>query len=168
MREKKQKSITDEIELFLSDLFAKLQINVGIEIVENKSSLTSEPDHYIVSLKTEETGLLIGRHGEILNSLQLITGIVLYKKLGKWVRVVLDIGDYRKTREASVKEMAMRIVKEVEESNTAVTLPYLTPLERRAVHVLLTDHQNVETESVGEGKDRRLIIKPRVSASKHT
>lgn len=112
-------------------------------------------------IETEETGLLIGRHGECINSLQLLLGVMLYKKFGKWVRVILDVGDYRKMREDSLKEMVERIAGEVEGTGVPVVLPYLSPLERRFVHLLLTENAKVTSESTGEGKERRVTIKPR-------
>src|SRR3990172_7800696 len=100
--EKEVKKITDE-------LLSLLQVKADVEAVEVK-----EEEHVKVNIKTEETGLLIGHHGETLNSLQLLLGILLYKKLGTWVRVVMDVGDYRKMREENLKEMVTRIVGEVE------------------------------------------------------
>ncbi len=158
-KSEKQIDIEKEIEKAISQLLDKLEIKAKISI--NKGEEEQEPDHYQVNIETEETGLLIGRRGETLNSLQLILGVILYKRVGKWVRVILDVGEYRKKRQESIKEMVMRIVQEVEKDNVPVTLPYLTPLERRNVHLLLAQHEKVTTESVGLGKDRRLIIKPR-------
>jgi spoIIIJ-associated protein len=119
-------------------------------------------ENYRVNVSTLESGLLIGRHGETINGLQLFLGVVLFKKLGRWVRVVLDVGDYRSQRESTIREMVNRIITEVETTKQPVSLPFLTPLERRSVHVMLTDHATVMSESVGEGRDRRLTIKPRV------
>ncbi len=143
------------IEETIHDLLGKLK-------VEAKVSVTEEEDmHFNINLETPETGLLIGYHGETLNSLQLFLGVILYRKLGRWIHVVLDVGDYRKMREESIKEMVTRIVGEVEQTGSPVVLPYLTPLERRIVHMMLSDHQNVVSESSGEGRERRVTIKPR-------
>src|SRR3990170_7943006 len=126
----KSPNVIKEVEKLTNDLLDKLKIKG--EVVVKKS----EDDHISVNIKTEETGLLIGHHGETLNSLQLILGIFLYKKLGKWVRLVLDVGDYRQAREESLREMVGRIIKEVEEAGSPVTLPYLSPFERRLVHMM--------------------------------
>ena len=146
-----------------AELLGKLEIAAEIEVKEEKAKENEQADHYEVVIQTQESGLLIGRHGESLNSLQLLLGVIVYKKVGQWVRVIVDIGDYRKMREESLKEMAVRIIEEVKTSGQPVAMPYLTPLERRQIHVFLTDHESVMTESTGEGKDRRLIIKPRLS-----
>lgn len=154
---KKAKSVSleKEIEKVTAELLKLLQVEATISVSREND------DHYQVKIETSESGLLIGRHGETINSLQLLLGVILYKKLGQWIRVVVDIGEYRKTRENQLKEMVDRIVTEVCENGKIVTLPYLTPWERRSVHMMLTGHEKVVTESVGEGKVRRLTIKPR-------
>lgn len=151
----KKIDLEGEIKKLTSELLLRLKIEAEVEV------LKETPEHFRVNIKTEETGLIIGRHGETLNSLQLLLGVILYKKLGQWVRVILDVGDYRKAREESIKQMVERIITEVETSGQAVTLPQLTPLERRQVHLMLVDHPKATSESFGEGKERRVMIKPR-------
>lgn len=153
----KKLDVEKEISATLSDLLAKLKVEAAVKITKE------EENHYKVEIQTQDTGLLIGRHGETINSLQLILGIMLYKKLGSWARVVVDVGDYRQTREISIKEMVERITAEVEGTGQPVILPYLTPYERRIVHMMLTENKKVVSESQGEGKDRRVTIKLRQS-----
>lgn len=151
--------IKSQIKEIAKDLLEKLEIKAEVAVEDG------EEGSFKVVLNTEETGLLIGHHGETLNSFQLILGIILFKKLGVWTRVLVDVGDYRKLREESIKEMVNRIVSEVELGGQPVTLPFLTPLERRIVHVMLTDHEKVMSESTGEGRERRLTIRPKASES---
>ena len=77
----------EEIDSILKDLLSRLKVSATISVIKE------EPETYKVNIQTEESGLLIGYHGETINSLQLILGIMLYKKLGFWVRVVLDVGN---------------------------------------------------------------------------
>lgn len=156
----KENKTIEEVKTIIADLLGKLQVEAEVEVVEEK--LGDSPDNYRVNIKTTETGLLIGRHGEVLNSLQLLLGVILYKKTGKWIRMVLDVGDYRKMRQDYIQDMVNRIIVEVEEKSAPVTLPFLTPLERRIVHMMLSDNPKVTSESQGEGKDRRVTIKLRV------
>ncbi|MBI3380222.1 KH domain-containing protein [Candidatus Gottesmanbacteria bacterium] len=153
-----EKNIITEIKKTTEELLTMLKTEGKVEVGEEKSN---EESNYIIKIETQETGLLIGYHGETLNSLQLLLGVILFKKLGKWVHVVVDVGNYRQMREESIKEMVNRIVSEVEATNQGATLPYLSPLERRIVHMMLTNHGKVVSESVGEGKDRRLTIRPK-------
>jgi spoIIIJ-associated protein len=159
---KKTLKINQEIKKTAAELLDKLQVSATVEVSKETDDLPAgQAGHYKVNIETTETGLLIGYHGETLNSLQLLLGVILYKKLGKWVRVVLDVGDYRKAREENIKEMVNRITAEVEETSQPVVLPYLTPYERRIVHMMLSDNPKFASESEGEGKDRRIVIKPR-------
>ncbi|MBM3283102.1 KH domain-containing protein [Candidatus Gottesmanbacteria bacterium] len=152
---KSEDSIAKEVKSTLASLLEKLR-------VEGNCTVTKEsPDHYKAIIETQESGLLIGRHGETLNSLQLILGVILYKKLKSWVRVVLDVGNYRQAREEDIKEMVNRIASEVDATGKPVILPYLSPLERRIVHLMLSDHQKVTSESSGEGRNRRITLKLR-------
>ncbi|MCL4338394.1 KH domain-containing protein [Patescibacteria group bacterium] len=157
----KEVKLTSDIKTTVLELMDRLHVEGSVDVEEEKSDPSEEANHFKVVIQTNETGLLIGRHGETLNSLQLILGVVLYKKMGKWIRVILDVGDYRKVREESIKEMVGRIVAEVESIGQPVTLPYLTPLERRIVHIMLADNPKIMSESTGEGKERRVTIKPR-------
>ncbi len=151
-------TIVEEIKKTTEELLAKLLTEATVEVIEE---VAEGETNYKVGIQTQETGLLIGYHGETLNSLQLLLGVIIYKKIQKWVHIIVDVGNYRKMREESIKEMVNRIISEVETSQKPVTLPYLSPLERRIVHMMLTDHKTVSSESTGEGKDRLLSIKPR-------
>lgn len=160
----KEDKIQKEIKTTVSEILKKLKIDGKESIVEEISDTKTQTKSFKVNIETQESGLLIGRHGETLNSLQLILGVILYKKLGKWLHIVLDVGDYRKMREDSIREMVERIVTEVEAKGLPVTLSYLTPLERRIVHLMLSDSSKVMSESEGAGKDRRIVIKLREPA----
>lgn len=165
-KKKSELNIQKEIDGIVSELLEQLQVKAEVEISEVKDDKAEgeENNSFMVNIKTEESGLLIGHHGETINSLQLLIGVILYKKMGKWVRVMVDIGDYRKMREESIKEMVNRIALEVEQTGRSVELPYLSPLERRIVHMLLSENEKVMSESYGEGRDRRVLIKPRFNA----
>ncbi|OGG00808.1 hypothetical protein A2153_04280 [Candidatus Gottesmanbacteria bacterium RBG_16_38_7b] len=159
--ESRGKKYIKEIEKTLKELLEKLTIDAKIEVEEEINEGDKQPKHFRINISTPESGLLIGHHGETINSLQLLLGVILYKKFNEWVRVIIDIGDYRKLREESIREMVNRIVSEVEQTGRPIELPYLSPLERRLVHMMLTDNERVMSESQGEGKDRRVTIKPK-------
>lgn len=135
-----------------NELLGKLQIKGKIEVSKNE-------EIYEVTIDTEETGLLIGYHGNTLNSLQLILGLLVYKKLQKWERLVVNVGDYRQKREEALNSLATQYAQQTVTGGEPVVLPYLSPSERRIVHLALQDHLQVISESQGEGKDRRIVIK---------
>lgn len=162
-KQKKENKTTESlIKEITGEILEKTQITatVTVEEKEEKNENVKEK-YYQVNVETTDSGLLIGYHGETLNSLQLILGVIIFNKLGEWKRIIVDIGDYRKAREQSIKEMVDRVVLEVEENGKPVTLPLTTPYERRIVHVMLTNNSKVMSQSLGEGKDRKLTIKLR-------
>lgn len=139
------------------ELLKKLNIESTVEVVKTD-------EIYEVTIKTEESGLLIGYHGNTLNSFQLILSTLVFKKTLKWERMVVNIGDYRQKREETLKSLAGQYAEQVINTQQTVVLPYFSASERRIIHLALQDHPNVVSESTGEGKERRLTIKPKNSA----
>lgn len=123
---------------------------------------TDEAGVIHLSLDSENAGLLIGYYGQTLASLQLVFNLIIYRKLGTWVKIVLNVGDWRERREEYLKNLALNLAQRVEASGEPVACPFLTAAERRIVHLALQDHTQVVTESEGEGEDRRLIVKLKV------
>lgn len=132
-----------------------------LEIVGSVSINTDETGAFRVNIDTEETGLLIGHHGKTLESLQLILGIMVSKKLGRWVKTYVNVGDYREKREETLMHMAQRAADRALALNRPVELSRLTPAERRIIHLTLSGDERIETESMGEGDDRILVVKPK-------
>jgi spoIIIJ-associated protein len=139
----------------VEELIAKL------EIVGSVSVATDETDAFRVNIATEETGLLIGHHGKTLESLQLILGIIISKKLGRWVKAYVNVGDYREKREEALMHMAQRAADRALTSGRPVELSRLSPAERRIIHLTLSGDERIATESLGEGDDRVLVVKPK-------
>ena len=152
--EKKADDGTEVVKLAAEELLQKLEINatVGAELVDGV---------YQVKVETEESGLLIGFHGETLSSFQLILGLIAYKKLGEWVRVVVEVGDYRARREEQLRQMAESYAAQVLTTGQPIALPPLPPIERRIIHLALQERADVETVSEGEGNFRRVVVKPK-------
>lgn len=138
------------------DLLEHLKIKAKVRVEVDEQNVVH------ISLETEETGILIGYHGETLSAFQLILGLIIYKKLGKWIRVVVNVGDYRQKREEVLKRIALKTAEKVRQTNEAIILPFLNSGERRIIHLTLKDDPDVYTESEGEGENRRLIIKPKM------
>lgn len=146
---KETKEITEE-------LLKLLLLEAKVEVSEDKENKAIS-----VAIETEEPGILIGYHGETLSSLQLMLGIMVSKKINEWVRVVVNVGDYREKREEVLKRMALSAAQKAKFSQEPVTLPPLSGNERRIIHLVLTDNPDVTTESEGEGEERRVVVKPR-------
>ena len=124
-------------------------------------SLTEEETLVMITIKTDEANLLIGRSGENIGALQLIISIIVYKKSGQWQRLSLNVNDWRQKREEYLQKLAANLAQKVKFSGREVQLASLTPTERRIIHLYLADHPDVTTLSEGEGSHRHLIIKPK-------
>lgn len=139
----------------VEDLLHRLEVVGSVEVN------TDETGAFRVRVETEETGLLIGHHGKTLESFQLILGIIVSKKLGRWVKVYVNVGDYREKREEALMHMAQRAAERALAMGRPVELSRLSPSERRIIHLTLSGDDRVVTESLGEGDDRVLLVKPR-------
>lgn len=113
---------------------------------------------FSVTLDSEDNALLIGKHGNTLSSLEYVLALIVANKLGEFKRIVLEVGGYRQEREQYLQDLASRLKEEVLETGIEKTVRGLKPWERRLVHMSLID-SDVETESMGEDRDRVLVIR---------
>ena len=145
----------DTVGKITEDLLNRLDIagSVSVDIDETAA--------YRVHIETEETGLLIGFHGKTLESLQIILGIIVSKELATWVKVYVNVGDYREKREEALMLMAQHAAERALTMGRPVELANLSASERRVIHLTLSGDERVETESVGEGSRRTLLVKPK-------
>jgi len=146
--------IVKTIEEKATKLLEFLGCDVEITVKEEKDSFFIEID------AKEETGLLIGRHGETINSIQSIIALSLREELEN-KRVFVNVGDWREKQEEKLKEMAEQISQRVLETGEAQPVYNLTPSQRRIIHMFLSESKDVETESTGEGEERYLLVKPK-------
>jgi spoIIIJ-associated protein len=141
-------------EKVIKDFFVSLGVEAEMEIVEDAEAIT-------VTLETEDTGMIIGYHGETLEALQLVLSLVLAKENGEFKRVSIEVGDYKKNRTEWLERLALDAKERALSGGKEVYLSELKSWERRVVHVFLQDDKEVSSESSGEGKDRVLVIKPK-------
>lgn len=120
----------------------------------------AEEKAFRVEIEGENLGILIGFHGENLASFQIILGLLLAKKMGEWVRVVVDVGGYRTEREEHLRELAIRTAERARFLDSPITLSPMPAHERRMVHLAVAEIPGVISESVGEGWERRVVVKP--------
>jgi len=120
-----------------------------------------EEESLDIILETKDSGIVIGRHGDVLESLQLILSLCITKRAGRFIRVSVEVGDYKKNRIEWLKGFAQQTKEKVLEQNREIAIPNLRSWERRVVHLFLQDDKEVLSESQGEGRDRVLVIKSR-------
>src|SRR5687768_10467724 len=145
----------EQVAQVTEDLLKRLGIEGAVSVD------IDETEAYRVHIETEETGLLIGFHGRTLESLQIILGLLVSKALGSWVRVYVNVGDYREKREEALMLMAQQAAERALTQARPIELAHLSASERRVIHLTLSGDERVETESVGEGSRRTLLVKPK-------
>lgn len=145
------------IKQIAESLLDQLLISGSVEV-----NFDSASDLFNVKIETEDSGFLIGYHGETLSAFQLVLSLIVYRKFNRWVRLSLNVGDYREKREEQLKRLALSIAQKVKFSKEAQVVPNLTSAERRIVHLALAEDIEVLTESEGEGDERKLVIRPKL------
>lgn len=115
-------------------------------------------DTLYVDLFGKDMGILIGRRGQTLDSLQYLVSLVVNKEREQYLRVVLDTEDYRRKREQTLIRLANRLAQKVKNSKKDIVLEPMNPYERRIIHSALQNHPYVETRSQGEEPYRKVII----------
>lgn len=124
-------------------------------------------DAIVVDIETDdEAGLLIGNRGDTLNSLQAIAGQIFRQKFGEWQRIIVNVSDWRERQEQRLTELAVQTAQRAKDSGESQVLYNLTPAQRRIVHLTLAENKKIETESLGEGQERYLVIRPKKSKGK--
>lgn len=143
-----------KIEKTIKKFFDSLGIDATFEVLEDEETIG-------VTLETEDTGIIIGYHGETLEALQLVLSLLVAKERGEFKRVSLEVGDYKKNRSEWLERLAADAKERALSENKEIYLSELKSWERRVIHLLLQDDKEVVSESTGEGKDRVLVIKPK-------
>ncbi len=152
---KKQKDKIKLAETIAKKVLKLMATNAVPEVFEDKES-----EAIVIDLKTEdETGLLIGSRGDTLNSLQAIIGMIFQKKYGEWQRIIVNVSDWRERQEERLKELAFQVAERAKETGEPQALYNLSPAQRRTIHLSLSEDEEVETESKGEGRERYLIVR---------
>jgi spoIIIJ-associated protein len=115
-----------------------------------------------ISFEGEDLGYMIGNHGRHLDSIQYILQLMLGKMTEQDpnYRILVDVGGYREERNSHLEEMALQKADDVRILGEAIELPPMKPADRRVVHMVLSEYDDIITESEGEGRDRHIVIKP--------
>lgn len=140
------------IKTITSELLEKLGIKANISLEDSEETTR-------VNISTEQSGALIGYHGESLVSLQLLLNIIVHKRTGSWQKAVVNIGDYREKREEYLRNLALNTADRVRESQRPFVLNDLSSFERRIIHTVLAEVNDIESVSEGEGRERKLIVR---------
>jgi len=121
---------------------------------------TIDEEGIVFGIKTDEANLLIGQGGNHLFAFQQIVRLLVLKDQVDSIKFIIDVNDYRKHRIKFLKEMVLNYAKKSIMENRSIILDPMNAYERRLVHLILGDISGISTESTGEGKERRVVIRP--------
>lgn len=148
------KDLNKTIEKKVTELFELIGLNSNVEVLydseENTASINIEGGN--------ETGLLIGHHGQTIGSLQSVISLMVKQEVGEWVRIIVNVGDYREKQEEHLVRLANETLERARQTGEPQPIYNLTPAQRRVVHMELSKNDDVVSESTGEGDERYLVV----------
>ncbi len=149
----------------LEDLLDRMDIHGYVTAVTSQVlDQRGEPEEtitlHVEGADEEAMGLLIGRRGETLRSLQFMLNLLVSRRVQRWPQIVVDVGNYRQRRQESLEGLARRMAERVRQSGRPISLEPMAAYERRIVHLALRDDPSIYTESSGEGENRKIVIYP--------
>jgi spoIIIJ-associated protein len=145
------------------------EIEIAIELAKGlleRMGVRTEVEGFLkegnlyLEIKGDQEGILIGKHGRTLESLQMLVNRMVNKRLKNAMRVILDIDDYRKRRADSVTQMALRLGDEAKRTGHSQVAGLLNAYDRRIIHLTLKEDPFLKTESIGEGELKNVKIIP--------
>ena len=151
LSEEEQEKAEENVKTFMEEIIKELPENTTYAIHKDKTGLN-------VEISNENLGFLIGYRGETLYAFQNILSAIAGKDIDKKVRVILDIEGYKAKREKTLEELAEKVAKTVIKTRKPVKLEPMQAYERKIIHSKLQQNDKVQTESIGEEPNRRIVI----------
>ena len=146
--------LAERTEIFLVNLLLNFDPSYAVEVKQASDQEVS------VEIFGGEPGKVIGRGGQTLNALEYVTNAVMNRSEDSNVRVNVDVGGYKRRRDDRLRATARKLADKVGKSGNPVEMDPMSAAERRVVHMALIDEPGVVTESEGQGRSRRVVIKP--------
>lgn len=150
---RKKSNLLDDTYEFLNKLFAAMNMEVKSEIDYNEENRTMNID-----FSGDEMGILIGKRGQTLDSLQYLISLVVNKESDAYIKVKVDTEDYRERRKQTLENLAKNLSYKVKRTRRPVTLEPMNPYERRIIHSALQNDRYVDTHSEGDEPYRKVVI----------
>jgi len=146
-------SVEDDARNFLNEVFAAMDMIVTVDVQYNE-----EERSLSVELSGDEMGILIGKRGQTLDSLQYLVSLVVNKNTDEYIRVKVDTENYRERRKETLENLAKNIAYKVKRNKRPVSLEPMNPYERRIIHSALQNDKYVTTHSEGDEPFRRVVV----------
>lgn len=152
------KSVEEEIKNIVQEMVDKM--GFPAEVAVEKTSSEEEQETIICNIKTEESSFLIGQYGVNLQSLQHVARLLVRKKIDDRVNFTVDVNSYRQEKNNSLEKMAREAAEQALREKRAIMMRPMSSYERRVVHMELSKNSQVKTESISEGEERKVVVKP--------
>lgn len=146
-------SLEDNAKKFLNDVFAAMNMTVVVDIKYNEENKEMDID-----LSGDDMGVLIGKRGQTLDSLQYLVSLVVNKESDDYIRVKVDTENYRERRKETLENLAKNVAYKVKRTRRPVSLEPMNPYERRIIHSALQNDKYVATHSEGEEPFRKVVV----------
>ncbi len=146
-------SVEDDVRNFMKDIFAAMDMIVTVDVQYNEKEKSID-----VELNGDDMGILIGKRGQTLDSLQYLVSLVVNKNTDEYIRVKVDTENYRERRKETLENLAKNIAYKVKRNKRPVSLEPMNPYERRIIHSALQNDKYVTTHSEGDEPFRRVVI----------
>ena len=146
----------EDIKTLIDDVIKTIGQNMNI-IIDNEILVSDEI--YNVTLISNNNSILIGKEGKTLNALQTLVRQIVRNKTNTSIKINLDVSNYKMKKMKNIERIVRQVAKEVKTSKVTVSLDPMNSYERRYVHTIISEYPELETESVGEGKERHITIK---------
>ena len=146
-------SVEDQAKKFLQDVIEAMHMAVVVDVKYDEENKNID-----IELSGDEMGVLIGKRGQTLDSLQYLVSLVVNKDSEEYIRVKVDTEDYRKRRKETLENLAKNIAYKVKRTKRSVSLEPMNPYERRIIHSALQNDRFVTTHSEGEEPYRRVVV----------
>ncbi len=143
------------------DLLEKMHVKASIQAKIGEAADEVDSRVILIDIQGDDLSFLIGRHSEVLHSLQYITSLIVGREVGHWVPLVIDVQGFRERRERQLRQMAGRMAEQVIKTGRRISLEPMSATERRIIHLALRDNNQITTESIGEEPNRKVVIYPK-------
>ena len=145
----------------LGEMLAKMRIDAHINVQRAEDDAEDEDPHWMLNIEGQSINRLIGRRGETLSSLQHIVRLICSRRLERRANIIIDAGGYKTGRSNRLRGLAKRMAQQAVQQGRTITLEPMHPNERRIIHLTLRGREDVTTQSIGEGRARKVTIVPR-------
>ena len=153
IKAKVKETVEDKARAFLDDVFAAMHMTVLVEVSFNEEEKVMD-----IELKGDDMGVLIGKRGQTLDSLQYLVSLAVNRDSDDYIRVKVDTENYRKRRKETLENLAKNIAYKVKRTKRSVSLEPMNPYERRIIHSALQNDKFVTTHSEGEEPFRHVVV----------